>query len=340
MILAGDIGGTKTLFGLFMRKGSKLSLIKEQKYSSESWNTLECVLDDFLKGSGVTQNEIEACCLSLAGPIQDQICTLTNLGKIVDLERLNSYFHFLTPLTFCNDLVATGHGVSVLEPSDFSCLNPEQHDKRLKNGAFKDPYLNRAVIAPGTGLGESIIFGENKICPTEGAHSDFAPRSELEVRLWRFLHKKFGHVSYERVLSGPGLVNIYEFFVNEQNNEQKYPHSAQSSSLSSPYISLMPEEVSSKALSESCPLCIQALDLFVQILGAEAGNLALKSFALGGIYLGGGIPPKILKKLQEGSFMQSFQAKGRFQEFVASIPVYVILNEKAALYGAALRSIL
>lgn len=323
MIFAGDIGGTKTLFGLFSQNGSNLSLLKEQRVSSEKWDTLELIIADFLEGVGVKPNEIEACCLSLAGPIQGNICTLTNLGKIIDCERLNASFHFLAPITFCNDLVATGYGIFGLESNDVLCLNPEIPPEQNKKGRGKDHGNNLAVIAPGTGLGESIIRDEHQVCPTEGAHCDFAPRSEQELRLWRFLHQKYGHVSYERVLSGPGLVNIYAFLLSELKTLTPAP------------LLPTPAQITQKALAGSCPICTQTLEVFVQILGAEAGNLALKSFALGGIYLGGGIPPKILPKLQKGSFMQAFQDKGRFHDFVARIPVYVILNEKTALYGAA-----
>lgn len=323
MILAGDIGGTKTLFGLFNLKGPKLCLLKEQRVSSESWETLEPIITDFLEEAGVAPHEIEACCLSLAGPIQGNICTLTSLGKTTDADQLNASFHFLTPITLCNDLVATGYGIFGLESKDVFCLNPEIPNEQQKKRRGNDHGNNLAVIAPGTGLGESIILGEHHVCPTEGAHCDFAPRSEQEIRLWRFLRQKYGHVSYERVLSGPGLVNIYAFLLSELQP------------LTPTSLLPTPAEITQRAFAGSCRICTQTLELFVQILGAEAGNLALKSFAQGGIYLGGGIPPKILPKLQDGSFMQAFQDKGRFHDFVVRIPIYVILNEKTALYGAA-----
>lgn len=320
MYLAGDIGGTKTLLALFEKNGTRLKLLKERKSASTKWNNLAEELHSFLKWAGVKPEEITSGCLSLAGPVQFNACHLTNLNRTLDLDSLRSSCHFQSPLLFCNDLVATGHGLSTLDPKDLLCLNPSA----LSSCSTLTAELNRAVIAPGTGLGEAIIIGGSLVCPTEGAHVDFAPHSELEVRLWRFLSKEYGHVSYERVLSGPGLVNIYRFL----RTELIYGADNYSATPS-------PAEITERALAGTCHLSSETLGLFVQLLGAEAGNLALKSLALGGVYLGGGIPPKILLKLQGGSFLEAFQAKGRFRELLQNIPVYVILNERTALYGAA-----
>lgn len=335
MYLAGDIGGTKTFFALFEKNDSHLELFKEQKSSSFQLSDLAEELYLFLKWAGVKPGEIAAGCLSLAGPVQVNACHLTNLNRTLDLDSLRSSFHLQSPLLFCNDLVATGRGISTLDPKDLLCLNPSA----LSSCSTPTAELNRAVIAPGTGLGEAVIIGGGLVCPTEGAHVDFAPRSELEVRLWRFLDKEYGHVSYERVLSGPGLVNIYRFLRTEQlsDAENRTTDSSDDHNLhaSTELLVPSPAEITGKALAGTCPLSSETLELFVQLLGAESGNLALKSLAFGGVYIAGGIPPKILTILQKGSLLEAFQAKGRFRELLQKIPVYVVLNERTALYGAA-----
>jgi glucokinase len=339
MFLAGDIGGTKTHIALFEKKGNTLKVFKEYYLRSTQWTSLSEVLLDFLHSAGFRPEEIISGCLSLAGPIQEQTCRLVNLNRTLDLASIRDSFPFRSPLLFCNDLVATGHGISALDPKDLVFLNPtvlnyNSCGDNVNPGLTPNLMLNRAVIAPGTGLGESIIVGDNHVCPTEGAHADFAPRNELEVRLWRFLTKEYGHVSYERVLSGPGLTNLYRFLKDE--DEVVFSLSLPNNVLTSNNQEIpTPSEITEKALSGTCPLSTKALELFIQLLGAEAGNLALKSLALGGVYLGGGIPPKILSKLQERSFLEAFQAKGRFSELLQGIPVYVILNERTALLGAA-----
>lgn len=325
MILAGDIGGTNTRLGLFERSGSELCLVREKKQASKGWQDLAPVIYDFLKGAGVSLAEIETSCLSLAGPIQENHCQLTNLGKTIDLYHIQKSLNIETPIYFCNDLVALGFGLLTLRSSQLDCLIL---GKKVQSFTHPPASSNRAILAPGTGLGESLIVEGKYVVPSEGAHCDFAPRSELEIRLWRFLHLEFGHVSNERILSGPGLTNLYRFFLNEAGKDDK------TSSL------LSPEDINRKAIAKSCPVCERALTLFLEILGAEAGNLALRSLAFGGIYLGGGIVPKLLPQLHEGTFLNAFYDKGRFSELLESIPVYVILDEKTALYGAARFAIL
>lgn len=318
MILAADIGGTNTRLGLFEQRGSELYLVRQKKQASKDWQDLIPILFDFLEVTGVSITEIETGCLSLAGPIQGNLCQLTNLNRIIDLEHIRKAFKTVKPLSFCNDLVALGYGLNSLKSSQLHCLTPSLPTYPTTPSAA----CNRAILAPGTGLGESLIIGEY-VVPTEGAHADFAPRSEIEVRLWRFLHHTWGHVSYERILSGPGLMNLYSFFRDEAGQKECY----------SP--TLTPEEITQKALTKSCPLCESALRLFLEIFGAEAGNIALRTLAWGGIYLGGGIVPKLLPLLLEGAFLEAFSDKGRFKELLKSIPIYVILDEKTALYGAA-----
>ncbi|MEA4903168.1 glucokinase [Desulfitobacterium sp.] len=319
MILAGDIGGTNTRLGLFKRSEKELHLVYEKKQASSCWQDPVDLLHEFLKDAGIQPKEIETGCLSLAGPIGENFCHLTNLNRAIDLEYIRKSLNIKIPLHFCNDLMALGYGLPTLNSSQLYCL---ASGKKMQCGS--DPAsLNRAILAPGTGLGESLIIDSDSVIPSEGAHADFAPRSELEVRLWRFLHQELGHVSNERILSGPGLINLYHFFLSEDEANHK----------ASPLPT--PQKITKKAINKSCPYCQSALDLFLEILGAEAGNLALRSLAYGGIYLGGGIVPKLLPQLRESSFLKAFYDKGRFHELLSSIPVYVILEEQTALYGAA-----
>ncbi len=316
MFMAADIGGTKALLALFEGTDGKLSMIAEKSYSSKEIVSLEKLVLTFLEENCPDYTSyIQSACFSLAGPIHQGLCRLVNLNLTINLDNVRNSLSIIPIINFCNDLEAVAHGIFVLPSSDLFCLTPEIC---LPNHSD----YNKAVIAPGTGLGESLIMGSN-IYPTEGAHTEFGPQSEEEVRLWRFLQKKYGHVSYERLLSGPGLQNIYHFLMNEQTADNSIT------------TNLQPWEISEKALEHSCPLCTKALDIFVRILGAESGNLALKSLALGGVYLGGGIPPKILNKLIDGTFITSFISKGRFSELLKTIPVHVILNHQAALLGAA-----
>ena len=318
MFLAADIGGTKAFFALFHHTNGEFLLIKDKTYPSKDILSLEELIADFLNQEAYPSNPrpIQAACFSLAGPIHHSLCRLVNLNLTMDLEKLRNSLSSIPVVEFCNDVEATAHGIPILKPSDLLCLTPEIVAK-------EDSDDNKAVIAIGTGLGQSLIMAGKHVYSTEGGHVEFGPQSELEIRLWRFLHKKYGHVSYERLLSGPGLTNIYHFLASEECTESYFEQD------------LSPSEISRKALNRSCPLCIHALEIFVGVLGAESGNLALKSLALGGVYLGGGIPPKIIDKLKEEAFITSFRNKGRFSALMKDIPVYVILNQRTALLGAA-----
>ncbi|MGE4273565.1 MAG: glucokinase [Desulfitobacterium sp.] len=327
LYLAGDIGGTKTHLGLYSLKGCELSLVRERKFSSREWDDLAPLIQGFLEEMTLTPEDITGGCLSLAGPITEGTCLLTNLNRVIHFRSLHSTLNFQRPLLFVNDLEAMGQGLMVLQKEDLLCLNPSVPNSfpstTSTSSSKSKSSLNRALIAPGTGLGQAMILGDHQIYATEGAHRDYAPRTEQEIRLLLFLTQKYGHVSYERILSGPGLTNIYHFL-----RWETHPHS-----LHDPVPA--PEEITKRALAGICPLCTETLELFVKILGAEAGNLALMTLPYGGIFLGGGIPPKILPKLQEGGFMEAFLGKGRFRNLLSTIPIYVILNENAPLLGAA-----
>ncbi|WP_425801412.1 glucokinase [Desulfitobacterium sp. Sab5] len=315
MILAGDIGGTNTRLGLFKQKGSDLFLLSEKKYASNSWREIELIIEHFLKNTIDDASKIEAGCLSLAGPIEEGQCKLTNLETVLNFDKIRNRFNTF-PFAFCNDLVALGYGLKALKSNNLLCLT---------SGTEIGVNLNKAILAPGTGLGESLIIKGKYITPTEGAHADFAPRNELEVKLWRFLHKEYGHVSYERILSGPGLTNLYRFLLQEEEGSAKALPSLPS-----------PEEISEKGRLDPSSIYYRTLKLFTEILGAEAGNTALKGLALGGVFIGGGIIPRILDQFDMNTFLNAFQDKGRFRELLERIPVYIIREEKTALYGAAI----
>ena len=318
MILAGDIGGTKTVIGLFEEAGNRLQTIREETFPSQSHGSLEEILDRFL-GPG-SRLPLRMACFGVAGPVVEGKSKATNLPWELDEHTLAEALQ-VPRVTLLNDLQAAAHGMLHLEPTDLCVLQPGLKQKG-----------NIAVIAAGTGLGEAILYWDGECyhpIATEGGHTDFAPRSDLEVELLRYLQREFGRVSYERVLSGPGLFNIYRFL--RDSGFAPEPERLRTR---------IAEEGAGAVISEiglagDDPLCAKALDLFVSAYGAEAGNLALKAFAIGGVYVGGGIAPKILPKLQDGTFTSAFADKGRFAELLRSIEVKIALNPRAPLIGAA-----
>lgn len=322
MILAADIGGTKALFALFEAAGSAWRAFYLRQYPSRSFTSLEDALEAFLTdytSSHGCAPSIEAASFGMAATITDESCFLVNLGWTVETESLKERFPEIREILICNDLEATGYGLGLLPSTDLHMLTPVRQSHSTDQPAQRES--RRAIIAPGTGLGEAFLLG-NKVISSEGSHCEFGPRSEIEVKLWRFLHEIYGHVSYERILSGPGLFQLERFVHKEHKGEASDSQ-------------LQPEDITRLALSGQSAICEQALDHFVSILGAEAGNLALKFLAVDGVYLAGGIPPKILAKLQDGVFLRSFCSKGRYSELMTKIPVFVVLNSHTALYGAA-----
>jgi len=318
MILASDIGGTKTVLALYEIRDGRLFPVASTTYPSQTITSLEDILWHFVEETAHdwAAKEIQAACFAIAAPIYGPSFTFSNLPLTVNPAQVKQRLKSIPHIDFINDLEALGHGVLAAGEQDLICLYP---GRPVGNHLAS---LNKAIIAPGTGLGEALIMAGKDVYPTEGGHGDFAPQTETEIELLRFLQKDYGHVSYERVLSGPGLVNIYRFLYRRRHGTLPEPLP-------------LPEEISSRGVTGRCPLCREALEIFIRILGAEAGNLALRALALGGIYLGGGIPPKILPQLQEGTFLQSFINKGRFAAMLEQIPVYVILNERSPLEGAA-----
>lgn len=319
-VLAGDIGGTKSRLGLFGIAGDTLQLQFEKTYLSKNYNGLERILKDFLNG----EEKIDSACFGVAGPVTSRIVRMTNLPWRIHLDSLPKKLS-TQKVEVINDLVANAYGITMLRNEDFHTLNTGE--KREGNAA---------LISAGTGLGEAILFwngNQHAPSPSEGGHVDFAPRNSLEFELFQYLTHRFDHVSYERILSGRGLFYVYQF-LRETRRYGKEPEW-----LSRKIKEKDPAEVISKmAKQKRNRLCVMALDMFVSIYGSAAGNLALQVMAMGGIYIGGGIAPKIIWKLRDGTFMKSFKEKGRYSNMMGTIPVKVIINERTALMGAAYRA--
>lgn len=318
VILAGDIGGTNARLALFRADGDGLVPVAEAKYRSQSYSSLQQVISEFVR----TQNfSVSMAGFGVAGPVREGLCQATNLPWLVDCQQLARCLG-LDSVVLINDLEANAYGISTLSSDDFAVLQ----------AGSPDAQGNAAVISPGTGLGEAGLYWDgtrHQPFATEGGHSSFAPNDDLQDELLRYLRSEFGHVSWERVLSGPGLLNIYKFLRHSGRGSEPEWLADQLRKDASPTL------ISRAALSGQSELCSMALDLFVTLLAVEAGHLALKLMATGGVYLGGGIAPQIIEKLKSPNFCESFVGSSRMQRLLESIPVRVILNDKAALRGAA-----
>jgi glucokinase len=318
MIIAGDIGGTHTRLAFFTVEGERLKCVAEETFPSRAHRGLAEIVSQFLSKRSVT---ISSACFGIAGPIKNGRCEATNLPWVVDARQLADTFGL--PVVFLiNDLEANAYGIATLAPTDYLVLNAGALDARG----------NAAVIAAGTGLGEAGLYWDGKVhhpFATEGGHVDFAPRTPLETELLHFLLRKHTRVSYERVLSGPGLFTLYQFLRETKRGEEPAWLTAELQQQNPA------ATITQAALAGRSALCEQALDLFVSLYGAEAGNLALKVMATAGVFIGGGIAPKIVQKLSTPLFMDAFRAKGRMQPVLEAIPVRVILNDQTALFGAA-----
>jgi glucokinase len=321
MILAGDIGGTKTILALFSWGAGAHVPMAESTFPSAGYASLEAVIEEFLAANPAT---IEVACFGVAGPVVAGRASVTNLPWVIDAAAMRDRLG-VGAVHLLNDLEAIAHAVRVLEPGDIATLNA---GIPAAGGAV-------GVIAPGTGLGEAFLTWNGsryRAHPSEGGHASFAPNTADELELLRYLQAKLGHVSYERVCSGLGLPNIYRYF-RDQVYAQETPEVAEALAAAADPTPVIVRFA--LAASTPCPICLAAVDTFVGILGAEAGNLALKVLATGGVYIGGGIPPRILAQLRQPRFLAAFREKGRMRHLLGSIPVHVILNPKAALLGAA-----
>jgi glucokinase len=318
MILAGDIGGTHARMAIFAVERGRLSLCAEHVYPTREYRRLEDAVRDFIDRNPVS---LDAACFGIAGPVRHGRAAMPNLGWVVDSAGLAGEIG-IQRISVINDLEANAYGIAALDENDFAVLNP---------GA-PDASGNAAVISAGTGLGEAGLYFDGSVhrpFACEGGHADFAPANELQTEMLSWLRREHAHVSWERVLSGPGIVNIYSFLRDTGRGDEP-AWLAEALRKGDPAA-----VITTYALEGKSALCGATLDMMVSLYGAEAANLALKVMATGGVFIGGGIAPKILKKLQDSGFMRAFANKGRMSDLLRAMPVKVILNEGTALLGAA-----
>lgn len=317
MILAGDVGGTKALLALCDDTGA---VVREAIYHCAEAASLEEIIDRFLPPAD--RPALRGACFGVAGPVVGGVAKITNLPWTIAEGALSARLGGI-PVRLLNDLQATALGALVIPASSFAVLQP----------GTVPPHATVAVIAPGTGLGEALLVSNGVVysaLPSEGGHADFAPCTEEEVELWRYLHRLYGdHISYERVLSGNGIGDLYGFC--RAHGGQPEPEWLARAIAAGDRNAVVAET----ALANKDAACVRALEMFVEILGGEAGNLALRGLATGGVVIGGGIPPKILPALQTGALITRFNAKGRFATWTRALAVRVSLEPRAALYGAA-----
>ena len=321
MLLAGDVGGTKTHLGVFSKEKGPREPLVEAVFQNADYPDFEAVLREFLIP---VKQSIHKACFGVSGPVMDGQCRITNLPWIIREKQIQHVFQ-IASVRLINDLEATANAIPFLSPADLFILHPGQVVRRG----------NRAVIAPGTGLGEAFLTWDGqcyRAYASEGGHADFTPRSSLELELLLDLRERFGHVSWENICSGKGISRIYQFFKVKGYGEEPAWLSEKLNRGSDPTPVIVAAALDDE---RSCDLCKKTLDLFVSILGGEAGNLALKVLAAGGVYLAGGISPRILSFLGGGRFMEAFRQKGRMSELMSRIPVSVIVDPGSAMLGAA-----
>lgn len=325
--LAGDIGGTKTLLGIFSVQGGAITFAEKKKFPSRDFLSLTDIIDAFLSEVDLDVGR-ETTCFGIAGPCEGGVCRTRNLPWVVDREKIRDRFGF-AGVSLINDFEAIVHGIPHLSGTDLMVLNP----------GVKDPQGNIAVLGAGTGLGEAFaVYAEPirgyRVYPSEGGHASFAPTNEEEIALLQYLRGEYDHVSFERVLSGSGLVKIYEFLLSTGDYEVSEQLRQEMESILDPAAA-----ITRFGLDGQSEICSRALDIFCSVYGSETGNLALKVLPAGGIYLAGGIAAKIRKRLRQGFFLQAFLNKGRSKGLLQNIPVSVVLNPEVGLIGAAARAL-
>lgn len=318
MILAGDVGGTKCNLALFSEKNGSLTTVFKKRFASKEFAQFDLIVKEFsrLAAPHLSSDPVIAAGFGVAGPVIKNQVRATNLPWMVDARILEHELQ-VPKIVLMNDLGATGHSIEHLAPDEFCVLNPGR----------PEPGGTRALLAAGTGLGQSILVWDGqryRIVPSEGGHSDFAPHTEQQIELLRFMRRRYPQVSWELILSGRGFRTIHEFLSSTVKH----------ASFEDPDADPAPE-ITSKGLAKTCPVCVETLDLWTAIYGAEAGNLALKVLALGGVYVAGGIAVKIIDKIKDGTFFKAFKDKWHFENLLSNIPVSVVLNESAPLMGAA-----
>lgn len=336
MLLAGDVGGTKTLLGLFEPDGARPHAVAVDEFVTLEHGGLEAIIAVFLARHQVAAGAVHAATFGVAGAVTDQVGALTNVPWVVSGQAVREALH-LPRVDVLNDLEALAWAVPVLAPEELDVL---QKGTRVASG-------NVAVIAAGTGLGESMLLNVGgRLVPgeSEGGHADFAARTPRELQMVAALTPVLGRVSAEAVLSGPGLVNVYDFTHDALGSAPvAAPGSARPARLCAGVGEVddpadLPPRITASALRRRCPACVEALEIFVAAYGAEAGNLALRTVATAGVYVGGGIAPRILPALKSGPFMQAFRDKAPMHDLVSRVPVAVILNPRAGLVGAAVHA--
>jgi glucokinase len=314
MLLAGDVGGTKALLGLFARAPLRPSPIAVESFPTGDYPSLVAIVDEFLRKQPSGRPPIEAACFGVAGPVIDDRAELVNVGLAVDGRELAVALG-LGRVRLLNDLVAIAHSVAVLDHDELYVLQE----------GLPNPSGNAGLIAAGTGLGQAYLFNDGHRlapAPSESGHADFAARTPRELELTAWLADRYGRAQVEAVVSGLGLSNLYNF-------THPVPCTGGESGTN------LPALITQNASSSRCPHCRESLDLFVAAYGAEAGNLALRAVTTRGLYIGGGIAPRILRELETGTFMRAFLDKSPMAEMMTTIPVKVILNPEAGLLGAA-----
>ncbi len=320
MILAGDIGATRTRMAGFQAEANKLELVVDKTYKSQEHGGLQEIISAFVKTEGIP---VHRACFGVAGPVRAGRSKISNLPWTIDSRDLATQLK-LPSIGLINDLEAYAYGIDALESKDFVTLS---------EGLGEEAEGNRVVISARTGLGVAGLYWDgfrHHPFPCEGGHSDFAPKSDLEAELTQYLRKKYEHVSCERILSGPGLRNIYNFLRDTKKAEE--PAWLQKQISDAPDA---PALISQLALEKKSGICDQALDIFVGIYGSETGNCALNFLATGGVFLGGSIAAKIVARMRDPVFMNSFLNKGRMRSLLADIPVKIVLNDDCGITGAA-----
>jgi glucokinase len=319
MYLIGDIGGTKTLLAIVEPTDNNHRFLNVQRFASSDYSTFAELLQTFVRVIG--SPPITACCIGVAGPVINGQCHTTNLPWQLDSKTIAEQLK-APHVWLLNDLEAIAWGLLALDDSHLVELNPDASTS----------FGMKAVVAPGTGLGEALLpwDGENYfVAASEGGHADFAPTDARQIELLQYLLAKYpDHVSYERLLTGAGLINIYQFLKNAN------PAAVREETEKNMLVNDPAAVISTAAMAGTDPLCVETLHLFCRIFGAETSNLALKALAYGGVYLAGGIPPKILPFLQQSEFLQSFLAKGRYRNLLKKISIKVCTHSEVGLLGA------
>jgi glucokinase len=327
MLLAGDIGGTKTNLALYASKEDVRTPVREATLPSAKYETLAALIHDFMAQINLPDVTIERGVFGVAGPVVAGQAKITNLPWQMEERQLEKTLN-IPSITLLNDLAALATAIPHLHPSDLHTINK---GKSTEHGTF-------AVVAPGTGLGEATLTWDGahyRVHPSEGGHVDFAPTNEFEIGMLIYLLKQMPHVSYEHVCSGVGLPNIYQYIKASSLIEEPQWLADQLAQTKDYNPLIVKAAMRAKEQGETTSICAATLKAFTSIIGAESGNMVLKALATGGVYLGGGIPPRILPFLEEENFLQAFTNKGRFAKMLVDVPVHVVLNSKAGLIGAA-----